>query len=226
MAQKIYTPSTGADSWKCLLADPRHWKTGHSAKTLAHCWEEAKEGFPESFASALRASGLNMELLLAMPEFKVDLPPSGRPSQNDIFVLARESTNITVIMVEGKVNELFDKTVGDWKNSNGKEERLRFLLEKLELTRLGTIDDIRYQLLHRTVSAILTAEQFYAKRAMMIVHSFGDKDTPNWNDFKMFAALLADEEPQPDRVYRCKTLSSSIELWIGWVSGEKKYLKA
>ena len=211
-----------------MLAEPeKHWKTGYSAKTLAHCWEDAKGVFPKSFDKALRESGLRLNLLLIIPEFKVDLPPTGgRASQNDVFALAGDATGLTVMMIEGKVNELFGETVSKWIDSKGKEERFQFLIRKLELNDSDTLGDIRYQLLHRTVSAIKTAEQFYAKRAMMIVHSFGDKDTPNWNDFKTFATLFTKEEPQSGRITHCKTLSSDIELWIGWVNGEKEYLTA
>lgn len=39
---KFYVPSTGPDDWQTLLGDPvKHWRTGYSAKTLAHCWEGA-----------------------------------------------------------------------------------------------------------------------------------------------------------------------------------------
>jgi len=38
----IYKRTQKADDWKQLLADPeKHWKTGFSARTFAHCWEEA-----------------------------------------------------------------------------------------------------------------------------------------------------------------------------------------
>jgi hypothetical protein len=41
---------------------------------------------------------------------------------------------------------------------------------------LEQIDDgLRYQLLHRTVSAILTARDFHAHAAVMLVQSFGSK---------------------------------------------------
>jgi hypothetical protein len=43
---RIFVPSRGPDDWKSLLADPdKHWARGYSARTRAHCWEEA-EGFP------------------------------------------------------------------------------------------------------------------------------------------------------------------------------------
>ncbi|GHT45627.1 hypothetical protein FACS189454_05420 [Planctomycetales bacterium] len=160
-SKKIYVPTQGADSWKCLLAEPdKHWKTGFSARLLAHCWEDAKGGFPKSVNTALSAAGQTQELLLAIPEFKVNLPPYGAASQSDIFVLSRDDAGLTVMMVEGKVNESFDKKVGDWNDGDGKERRLLFLLTKLGL-KDESVDAIRYQLLHRTVSALLTAEQFH-----------------------------------------------------------------
>jgi len=42
----IFVPSTGPADWQQLLAEPdKHWARGYSARTLAHCWEDAKE-FP------------------------------------------------------------------------------------------------------------------------------------------------------------------------------------
>jgi hypothetical protein len=44
---KSYIPTNGPEDWKNLLAQPeKHWRTGHSANALAHCWEDAY-GFPE-----------------------------------------------------------------------------------------------------------------------------------------------------------------------------------
>ena len=70
---KIYVPSQGPEDWKRLLAKPElHWKTGYSAKTLAHCWEEESDDFPISVRRVFKASGMRLferaELLLAFPE--------------------------------------------------------------------------------------------------------------------------------------------------------------
>ena len=57
----------------------------------------------------------NLNLLLAFPEYKVSIPPyKGRPSQNDIFVLAKSGSDLVTITVEGKVSEPFDLTVAEW----------------------------------------------------------------------------------------------------------------
>jgi len=68
---------SGPSDWQTLLADPvKHWKTGYSARTLAHCWEAA-DGFPSEIAQALSQTAdpllANLTRLLAVPEFKV--PP-------------------------------------------------------------------------------------------------------------------------------------------------------
>ena len=155
--------TSGPDDWRALLAEPtRHWRTGYSARTLAHCWE-ATAGFPPEVSVAFAAPPdprlADLEPLLAVPEFRVPLPGGERSSQNDIFVLAHSKAGPVSIMVEGKVNETFGPTLDEWQadSTPGKKRRLALLLETLALP--GTIDSaIRYQLLHRAASAVLEGE--------------------------------------------------------------------
>jgi hypothetical protein len=159
---RILMFTSGPNDWQSLLADQsKHWKTGYSAKTLAHCWE-AVEGFPPEVAGALQRTddGLleGLTPVLGIPEFKVPLPGGVRPSQNDLFVLAKSERGPVSIMVEGKVSESFGPTLGQWRNdaSQGKEERLRFLLSTLGLLK-NPEDSVRCQLLHRAASALSPA---------------------------------------------------------------------
>jgi hypothetical protein len=49
--------------------------------------------------------------------------------------------------------------------------------------------EIRYQLLHRTASAIILAQRFHARHAAMVVHSFSP--AAKWiDDYYSFARLL------------------------------------
>ena len=49
--------------------------------------------------------------------------------------------------------------------------------------------NIRYQLLHRTASAVIEAKRFNATYALMVVHSFSQ--TADWlDDYKEFAYLF------------------------------------
>ena len=192
---KIFIPARKPADWKSLLAEPdKHWKTGYSAKTLAYCWQEAK-GFPECVKKVFKKSEIelfrNIELLLAFPEYQVVLPGGARPSQNDIFILAKGNNQLVSIMVEGKVSEPFGNTIAEWRkhNSEGKDIRLKFLLEELGLEENEQIDSVRYQLLHRTTSAIIEAKKFKAENALMLVHSFSRSD--EWfEDYIQFLGLF------------------------------------
>ena len=223
---KIFIPANKPQDWRPLLADPKHWRRGYSARALAYCWQEA-DGFPESVRTVFKKSGIqlfqNIDLLLAFPEWKVPLPGGSRPSQNDIFILARGNDQLISIMVEGKVSEPFDKTVAEWRlgSSEGKEKRLKFLCDKLQLGK-EQISHIRYQLLHRTVSAIIEAKRFTAQNALMLIHSFGQSD--EWfEDYSQFLALFGLNGITPDSLVFAKNIDG-IDLYFCWIRGDKEYL--
>lgn len=186
--------TSGPGDWQALLAEPqKQWKTGYSARTLAHCWEAA-DGFPAEVASALANTPdpllANIAPVLAVPEFKVPLPGGDRASQNDLFVLARSRAGPVSIMVEGKVNESFGPTLAEWRSepSPGKDERMNFLLRTLGLS--DTLDGaIRYQLIHRAASALIEGERYPAAAAVMLVHSFSDQRA-RWPDYRRFLSLF------------------------------------
>jgi hypothetical protein len=192
----IYIPSASSDDWRRLLAEPvKQWRPGYSARELAECWESA-EGFPSAvqavFNGAPEPAFREMTLLLAIPEFKVELPPAGaRPSQNDLFVLARAGDGqLAVIMVEGKVAEAFGPMLSYWwkDGTSGKQERFDFLCKTLGLSK-ELPPETRYQLLHRTASAILTAREFHAAYAILLVHSFSTEHA--WlADYQAFLDLF------------------------------------
>jgi len=228
---KIFIPCDNAECWKPLLADKKHWKKGFSARTLAYSWQEAN-GFPESINNVLKKSDYpifnNVELLLAIPEYKVPLKGGTRPSQNDVFALAKGNNELISITIEGKVNEAFGSYIDKWNDgSKGKIERLSFLYNELGLSasKLNT-KVIRYQLLHRTVSAILEAKRFNALNALMLIHAFKDDNynPAQLDDFKEFANLFGINS-QLNQIHHAKTFNKSgITLYLGWVEGDKKFL--
>jgi hypothetical protein len=219
---RIYIPTSSPDDWRKFLAEPdKQWRSGYSARELAECWQRAS-GFPaefqELFASSGRQAFAGMELLLAIPEYQVALPDGKRPSQNDLFVLARAGDGrLVVIMIEGKVSEPFGETLETWLSdgSQGKKKRLRMLCEILGLQRDPPLH-LRYQLFHRTASAVLEAQRFSARVAMMIVHSFspGHKWLSDYQEFLgLFGASgginqLVELPPAGGR-----------QLFAGWVVG-------
>lgn len=223
---RILQFTSGPADWQALLADPKkHWRTGYSARTLAHSWEAA-DGFPDEVASAMAKSTdpllKDVEPVLAVPEFKVPLPGGQRASQNDIFVLARSKSGPISIMVEGKVNESFGPTVEEWRTdpSPGKKTRLSFLLGKLGLPK--QIDGaIRYQLLHRAASAVIEGERYRAAAALLLVHSFSPRQA-GWSDYRKFLDLygVRAEAGLPQRLPG----EQPVPLFAVWVSGNPEYL--
>ncbi len=68
---KILIPSRGAEDWQRLLAEPeKHWRSGCSAKALAHCWEAAA-GFPPSVHDLFADSRFDAAY---SPQTSVDVP--------------------------------------------------------------------------------------------------------------------------------------------------------
>jgi len=226
-SSRFFIPTNGAEDWKSLLAEPdKQWRSGYSAKALAYCWEEA-QGFPDSvervFSEARYQPFKGIIPLLVLPEYRVPLPGGARPSQNDIFVLARSDIGLVTITVEGKVKEPFGPTVSEWlKNASpGKLVRLESIQELLGLED-QPLDTIRYQLLHRTASALIEAKWFNALSAVMLVHSFS-QDHAWFEDYNEFLRLF-DKIGKPDSVTFAGE-KDGIDLYFSWVTGEEKYLE-
>lgn len=218
----FYIPSSKPDDWRPLLADPeKHWHQDHSAYKLAYSWQGTND-FPKEVRTAFNSSNIELfndiQLLFGFPEYKVPLPGGTQESQNDIFVIAKGLNQLVSITVEGKVSEGFDKLVSDWRISDskasGKEVRLKFLLNKLGLN--CNVDNIRYQLLHRTASAIIMAEELLAKNALMLVHSFSPTydGFNDYSDFLQLFGLQAKKDAIVGPVQREK-----VNLYFGWVRG-------
>ena len=223
---RIFVPSKGPNDWRSLLAEPdKHWARGYSARALAHCWELA-EGFPREVLRLFSQDPVlaKAEPLLIFPEWKVALPGRGHPSQNDIWVLARAEESLISITVEGKVSEPFGETIGEWRStpSQGRISRLAYLAEVLGLDDMIP-DGVRYQLLHRAVSAILEARRFGADRAIALVHSFSP--TNLWfEDFSAFVALFG-TEAAVDQLITVRA-ANGFPLLLAWVHGDEGYLEA
>ena len=222
--KRVHIPCSSPIEWKRFLAEPeKQWKTGFSAKTLAYCWHSTaslptcvQEAFTNSIFSEI-------EPLIAIPEHQVPLPGGSRPSQNDVWVLAKCKEELISIAVEGKVSEAFGPTLKEWEpaKSKGKEKRLAFLLKELGLPS-AIPDHIRYQLLHRTASAIIEAKRFNAQNAIMLVHSFSQEN--EWfNEFAEFLELYSVKAEIGKLIPA--GMASGVNLYFVWVKGDSSYLK-
>lgn len=225
---RILVPSAGPGDWKCLLANSeKHWARGKSARTLAHCWEDC-EGLPAEVCTVFKQTEAlqDIEPLLALPEWKVRLPGSGKTSQADLWVLAKTRTphGLVSIAVEGKVDETFGPTLERWRAgaSDGKQKRFEYLLSCLGLES-DPPGQIRYQLMHRAASAVIEAERFGAVAAVMLVHSFSR--TNKWfGEYREFCRLF--EIEAEIGVLGTTQARDELPLHFGWVRGDERYLSS
>ena len=121
--------------------------------------------------------------------------------------------------VEEKVREPFGDQIAEWlagsPSGSGKHGRLTGLRETLGLD-TKDVASLRYQLLHRTASAIYEAKRYRAGVAVMMVHSFDPHDT-GIADFKAFASAMGFERAQATRTVgpvRCE----GVDLYMGWTA--------
>lgn len=135
---------------------------------------------------------------------------------------SRNEVGLCVMAVEAKVNEDFGPLVGERRKeaSQGQSDRLEYLRQLLGIPSLP--DSIRYQLLHRTAAALLTARLFHAGTAVMLVQAWGDKATVR-GDFDRFCELLSARKIGAG-VYSIPTAAAPT-LFLAWCQGDPKFLQ-
>jgi hypothetical protein len=217
----IVVPTQLLDDWKRLLADPeKHWKIGYSAHALASAWQQ-REGFPPEISNLMdqSPSTRGATLLLAIPEHKAPLAGGSRASQTDLWALARTPEGLLSIAVEGKVNESFGPTVGEWQtdSSAGKQQRWVALCSLLEIDQQCDFA-IRYQLFHRTASALIEAKRFFARGAVVVVHSFSE-GSESFGDFQHFVQLMGGRIERPGQLVSVPA-REGVQLSFGWAQGK------
>ena len=196
MTRRVYAPASGLATWRSMLADPeRQWVRGASAFETAVFWERGagnRRGLTPELAALLDKSPAwhDSTVLGAFPEHRVALPGGSRASQNDVWALLKGPTGLLSLAVEGKAGEPFGETVEEWTKdaSDGKAERLEHLAGWLGL-KTPVDGQLRYQLLHRTASALIEARRTSAVSAGVVVLSFRD-DPKSKDDFAHFCKAL------------------------------------
>ncbi len=225
--KRVFVPTRSGADWQPLLAKPTlHWKSGASAMTTAAAWEAAADALPPEIARLLDSSKdpllVGQHLLLALPEWQVPLPGGATTSNTDVLAICRNDAGLCILGVEAKVLEAFGPTLAEKRAeaSPGQVERLAYLHGLLRVDRFD--DAVRYQLLHRTASALLTATEFHASVAVMLVHAF---DTPESQrtDFEAFRSAIGAREVAP-LLYRVPGFESPT-LYLAWCDGDPIFRK-
>lgn len=200
-----------------LAKQELHWRDGYSAKELARCWFRAGERFPPAVRAVLDTAPEyeGAELVDGFFERKVDLRTPGRESQTDLLVIAGLKEGIGVIAVEGKVEETFGELVAPWNTTRGKDLRLRALCATLGLDPAGA-GGLRYQLLHRTASAIYEAQRYRCRNALMLVQSFS-RSRQGFADFAAFTAAMGQPLSAPGSA-SIQKVCEGVALRLAWAA--------
>jgi hypothetical protein len=174
----------------CLpLGRTHHYKDGRSMAEAAKVWFAANGSLPPCVAAVVGSSDM------MRAHFEYPLKVWGRgTSETDVMVFRREC----VIAIEAKVDEDFDLTVGVWidKRKTASSAANRREATKRYASSFGVpierVYELRYQLLHRSLSAALAARNHGADEAWMIVQSFCRDHTSNTNkaDFERFVSVV------------------------------------
>lgn len=217
MISRLHVPLSKPEDVIPFLAKPEHWKVGYSAYELATAWWTSRNDFPPQVRSVLETAPEyeRAKLVDGFFECEVDLGSRGRNSQTDLMVIAGLDDALGIIAVEGKVEEPFAEIVADWNTSPGKQCRLEGLCRTLGLDITGA-GGLRYQLFHRTASAIYEAKRYRCHHALMLVHSFSSSHT--WfEDFAAFSRAMGIPILQPDLCSAAKACEG-VSLRIAWVA--------
>jgi hypothetical protein len=182
--------------WKDIVT-AKNWVPTRSAYELAHAWQ-GRRGFPPSIRKALDSAGppfSSLRVRYGLVEMFVLLDTLQAPSRTDLMLYCRTSNDEPVVIaVEAKATEKFDNPIHIWvrgRASTAKRTRIRRLKFLSELVGIEFAPDspLRYQLLHRTASAVSESLLHGASVCALIVHSFADC-ADNWSDFAAFTEAL------------------------------------
>jgi len=223
--KKVFVPTRSGSDWQRLLAKPElHWKKGASAMTAAAAWEAAGNRLPPEITALFERTNdpllTNQRLLAAIPEWEVELKGGTTSSHTDVLALCRNDKGLCVIGVEAKVLEDFGPLVGEKRKtpSQGQSDRLAYLHSLLQVDHFE--DGIRYQLLHRTASALLTAREFHARAAVMLVQAF-ECPADRKRDFLAFTEVMAADRIA-DGIYLARRFDAP-NLYLAWCDGDRRF---
>ncbi|QDZ06316.1 hypothetical protein FPZ24_01555 [Sphingomonas panacisoli] len=217
--RRIHAPLLTPEDAIPHLGAPHHWKEGRSAKSLIDQWWSAN-AIPQSVKLMLDQAPewRGADLVDAFVERCTDLS-DGRPShsQSDLLAIVGIVDRLGVLAVEAKVDEGFDKTVDEWRSgsSAGKEARLQKLCALFGLDPQA-VGHLRYQLFHRTASAIIEAKRYRVRQAAMIVQSWSSARI-GLDDFRAFFAAIGLPDLR-DGEFSTVIMIDDVALRTGWVT--------
>jgi len=216
--RRIHVPMLSPDDVIPHLGAPGHYRFPRSGWCIANHWFVAND-LPDLVRLTLETIPLfgGAELIEGLIERHVELGDGATASQTDLLAILGVGTELAIMAIEGKVDETFGRLVSEELSeaSERKTARVRRLAALFGLS-VADAGPLRYQLFHRTASAIFEAKRYRAKSAVMMVHSFDANDC-GLSDFKQFAAAIGLANAAPTWTVGPVDVAG-IALYLGWTA--------
>jgi hypothetical protein len=190
---------------KCPPQKQEHWKDGRSAKETAKHWLYI---IPKEFRELLKC--FHFEYELCSPEFVTKFDKyTGNGRNHDLLITAKDQKNETVVIsIESKVDEPFDKTIGDYlkeikrKKEKGENTNADKRMEDLKKAIFPKVEQeifetLKYQLLTAVAGTLAEAKTQKAKRAIFLIQTFvssnidSKKHRQNQRDLDYFMEIIS-----------------------------------
>ena len=172
------------------------WYDGGARKTIARYMMYDTQPFEEQQWSSPPLAA-NLVPMGPFPQVIVARGAFNDKGLNRFFLNACEA----ILAVEGKATESFGLPVRSWVRGDlqqpaadveprpSRVQRLEYLAKRLGIA--ADVDSpLYYQLLHRTVSAVMEAALHGAVCSVLLVHCFADTDDLNFRAYQAFLAAL------------------------------------
>ncbi|MBC7808141.1 MAG: hypothetical protein H7145_18580, partial [Akkermansiaceae bacterium] len=113
-------------------------------------------------------------------------------------------------------------TLDVWQRTttSGRKTRLAYLVELLGLTP-PLPQNLRYQLLHRTASAVIEAKRFRSEVAVLVLQSFSP-DNNGFDDFEQFVRLMGMADPVTNDAVIPLGVRDGVTLYAVWARSAAK----
>lgn len=143
------------------------WKPGRSAQEMARF--ALSNQFPKFIDSVLTEYGIKETSFNCEPEAETPFEKgmgTGGPRNHDLLMIGKN----TVIGIEAKVSETFDKQIKDKRNgaSENMKRRLNTCLDFIYKDRPTNEDDLYYQLFSATIGTVIEAKRHGFKNAIAL----------------------------------------------------------
>jgi hypothetical protein len=212
----------------------RQWVDGRSAKELAKIWlNNGAFQIPDELSLLFKSNLLleNIEIKLAIPEYKTELDEYGKGRVHDLLLHGNIGKENLIISIEAKVDEPFGRIIRERKRDNPINSNIHKRIAHLtqSLFSQKDIGHLRYQLLHGIGGTLMEAKRNNASFAVFVVqnllspHINLTKYRKNTQDLNYFVSCLRNKETileygniiGPIHVPGGKDISSDIPIFIG-----------